>query len=187
MRLVVLLALILIALACPALAVECPPSAQLEEEPPLVAGYVDLHNGGCDADPTGGAQAFQPIGAAEFCGVAGWYRVDESLRRDTDWFTYTLPPSGSLRVGGIADRSTYVFVRTRDCEAPTVLASVGLVSHEWRYLTHHGAPGTEMWLFVASPLQDEPDEPVSWEYRLEFQAFTPVEQHRWSTVKALFD
>ena len=80
----------------------CPPGAALEDEPPLVDGYVDLHNGGCNTDPTD--PPFQPITAPIFCGVSGWYLDAGTDHRDTDWFLVDIPASGVLEITGDAER-----------------------------------------------------------------------------------
>ncbi len=77
----------------------CLPGAVDEGEPPLVDDHEDTYNGGCHWDPP----VFQNIwwantaaGEAWLCGVSGWYLIEGSNARDTDWFTATADASGTM-------------------------------------------------------------------------------------------
>ncbi len=64
--------------------------AEPENEPPLVDGYVDTFNGGCDADDP--EFQYHPFDTAfgynaSLHGRSGWYADTDSLTvRDSDWF-----------------------------------------------------------------------------------------------------
>ena len=71
----------------PPCAFNCDPDAMLENEPPLVDGYVDLFNGGCDAEEPVFQTLELPPGEQElvFCGTTGWFDTG-GPQRDSDWF-----------------------------------------------------------------------------------------------------
>jgi len=71
----------------PCLDAQCPDTAQQEGEPPLVIGYIDQFNGGCDSENVVFQELYLPPGQdqLDFCGNTGWYWRDEQEYRDTDW------------------------------------------------------------------------------------------------------
>jgi hypothetical protein len=71
----------------PCIGAQCGPDDVLEGEPPLVDGYVDTFNGGCDVDPPVFQELTLPPGGQtlEFCGTTGWYE-NGGQQRDSDWF-----------------------------------------------------------------------------------------------------
>ena len=72
----------------PPCVLECPPTAELEGEPPLVDEYVDAWNGGCNSTPPVFQWLYgQGANHLDFCGVGGWYiSPGGDNYRDTDWF-----------------------------------------------------------------------------------------------------
>jgi len=177
----------LIATVSPAPAIECPDGAVLENEPPLVDGYIDQHNGGCDTLPEGADPLFQSLDRGWFCGETGWYNVDGEFHRDTDWFLVEFPEADFLGIYGWAEEPTYLFVRTPDCEAPLVIESVWLVEEQAHTLYYEGALGENVWVWIAPPAYAAPAWSMTWNYQVRFVAVTPVEEPTWSSVKQMFD
>jgi hypothetical protein len=168
---------------------ECPPGAELEGEPPLMDGYVDQFNGGCNTDEYN--PALQPLTAPIFCGVSGWYLVGASNDRDTDWLTVEIPVEGVLEINGDAERESYLFeLGPQDCGTVGVLQDVIIGECAEGSLTISGEPGTTAWLWVGPNTFYSPygDYPYSYDYML-WLNLDPVvtEHHSWSEVKALFD
>ncbi|MBD3222544.1 hypothetical protein GF314_15020, partial [bacterium] len=80
----------------------------LENEPPLVDGYQDAHNGGCNSPEFG--HPFQDWFVGSFHGVSGWYLgQDGGQRRDTDWFEVPVSIDTPFHVHADAEQPTYLF------------------------------------------------------------------------------
>jgi subtilisin-like proprotein convertase family protein len=68
----------------------CEPNDIPEGEPVCYNGYVDIYNSGCN-NPTGTPPVYTPISCnTSVCGTIGTYAYNNSLRRDTDWYSLTL-------------------------------------------------------------------------------------------------
>jgi hypothetical protein len=166
-----------------------------ENEPPLIDGYQDAHNGGCNSPEFGDPFQELPLlsGSNEcFHGRSGWYTVDGSQWRDTDWFTVeVLPGMPYLELGLDADWPCNFFVLgPQDCDQVAVLelwpfggSEYGAV--EVQYLTD---PGT-LWVWVGPTTVFPPDgaEDTEFDYYVSTWGDLPVERHSWSAVKGLFD
>lgn len=69
--------------------------ARVEDEPPLVDGYVDMYNSGCNGAEFGAPFLDLPppdpyYGRSEVAGTVGWYLDPEGqMNRDTDWYQGT--------------------------------------------------------------------------------------------------
>ena len=164
------------------------PGVQYENEPPLVDGYLDAHNGGCNSPEFG--YPFQTINENLFCGVSGWYAdTSGEPRRDTDWFLAPLNPSGRLEITGDAEYPTYVFVLyPHDCGSVLVQQNliIGPCNEHGETLTILGAPGSLVWLWVGPTTFDGPVN--EYNYILELDIHVPVqtESRSWTGVKSLF-
>jgi len=77
---------------------DCLPGSVLEEEPPLVDGYLDEYNGGCTVFSQLGFAPTQTLDVGLFCGASGWYQSDGEMKRDIDWFVATIPPEGVIEI-----------------------------------------------------------------------------------------
>jgi hypothetical protein len=162
--------------------VDCPAGADLEGEPPLVNGYDDQYNGGCN---TPGTEPFQAITNPLFCGVTGFYDAG----RDTDWFIYVMPESGVLEVTGDAEGPTYMFeLGPQDCANVAVIQNVIMGPCAEATMTITGAPGSDVWFWVGPTTYGEG---VVFEYDYvlmsNIEGTTAVENHSLTGVKALFN
>jgi len=103
---------------------DCPAGAQLEGEPPLVDGYQDAYNGGCNSPEFG--NPFGNIWSFVFCGRSGWFTgADGSSTRDTDWYELMMPANGFIEVIGDAEFATYMFeLAPQDCGSVAVVQNV---------------------------------------------------------------
>lgn len=66
----------------------CFDSNMHEGEPEMVDGYVDVYNGGCDAEVPVFQDLYIPAGEnhLKLCGWTGWYTTDDVELRDSDWY-----------------------------------------------------------------------------------------------------
>ncbi|MCP4293509.1 MAG: hypothetical protein GY780_16910 [bacterium] len=119
-----------------------------ENEPPLIPGYLDAWNGGCNSPDFG--NPFQVLYSAHdghlvFCGQSGWF--DSS--RDTDWFIVSIGEFGMIEWTVDAEQPTNIYqLGPEDCD------SVGVVQNETvnpcvpGTMTIYGTPGEYVWLWV---------------------------------------
>ncbi len=168
--------------------VECSFDSVLEDEPPLVEDYVDAHNGGCNSLGDLGHAPFQHIDSEWFCGQAGWYPCANACR-DTDWFTLTIPPSGTLEIIGDATWATLMYeLGPQDCEQVGVLqeAQIGPFSEGSLIIT--GEPGSTAWFWVGAADFTPPggDPPLEYTYLLHIPQVVAVQPTSWTGVKALY-
>ncbi len=163
------------------------PGSQDEEEPPLMDGYVDVHNSGCSGPDDG---PFQVITSPTFMGRSGWYLdADDQPTRDTDWFALTIDGSGSLEMVGDAEQPCYMYaVSDQNCEWWEVVQYAPIGPCQEGILTVSGPPGAGLWLGVVPQRSQPPDGFVGHEfaYRLSFNISVAVEAHTLTEVKALF-
>jgi len=164
---------------------DCPPGAQLEGEPPLVDGYSDEFNGGCNSP---GPDMFGEIHNYFFCGVSGWYSSGGSNFRDTDWFELTFPPSGFFEIQGDAEYATNMMeLGPMDCASVGVIQSVVIGPCSEDVMTIYGQPGDVVWFCVAPPGFDGPVN--EYDYVISMNMWEPAvrsETQSWSAVKELF-
>ena len=163
----------------------CWDNAVLEGEPPLVDGYEDSYNGGCNSPEFG-----YPFGVIEFqifCGVSGWYvSADGSNSRDTDWFELVVPLDHHGQIIGDAEQFTYMFeLGPQDCDDVAVMQSVVIGPCSEGTLTIPFDPGSTMWLWVGPTTFEGPVN--EYDYTLFIPAGLATETHSWTAVKALFD
>jgi len=160
---------------------ECPVGAELENEPPLVNGYIDEWNGGCNTE---GSEPFQVISNPVFCGVSGWYDTS----RDTDWFIYTMPASGVLEVTGDAEDDTYMFeLGPQDCDEVAVIQNVIVGPCNEVTMTITGEPGSSVWFWVGPTTYGEGlAEEYDYVLLSNIEGTTAVQNHSLSDIKGLF-
>lgn len=172
----------------------CPPEGLPEGEPPLVDGYVDLYNGGCQAAEV----SFQPLtgdagGELVLCGKGGWYPADGVQNRDTDWYLLSMGPLGTIAVTADAEYETYLFeLGPQDCAAVAVLqqVTVGPCSPAFMPISGYTA-GAPVWFWVGATAYTPPGgSSEEYDYVLWIAGLEPVvaaQATTWSAVKALYD
>jgi hypothetical protein len=171
---------------CPGCHIDCPPDAQLEDEPPLQDGYVDVHNSGCGG---GGSELpFQTITEPIFCGKSGWYLSAEGAEfRDTDWFHITIPEGGVLEITGDAELQSYMFeLGPQDCAEVGVLqiATIG-PCHE-QTMTIIGDPGSLVWFWVGPTTFSGPVQEYVYVLYLNLEGPVTTQRATWTGVRSLF-
>ncbi|HOX24203.1 MAG TPA: hypothetical protein PLL30_00435 [Candidatus Krumholzibacteria bacterium] len=167
-----------------------------EYEPPLIDGYEDTYNGGCNSVDFVGVPVLQDLNWYGFCGQTGWYYHGGDLWRDTDWFRIPADPSGVTEVGMDADVPCLLWqMQPGECEPAIVLDMVafGPCQEQWHFFS--AAPNSIMWLAVA-PASFDPPDPVEcdpagpYEYWLYVAGWDDpvvrVEPRSWAAVKRLF-
>jgi hypothetical protein len=132
-----------------------------ENEPPLVYGYVDMHNGGCNSveygTPFSEFYNIDPYHELdEFAGTLGWYQGPGGVNyRDTDWlriywYFETLP------IEIETEQPINVFwIAPSACGDLDILEIFQLDACERRMVTLTGSPN-EMWLVVVPPTYTPP-------------------------------
>ena len=174
--------------------VECPEEALAEGEPPLVEGYMDLYNGGCDDSPTDAIQILcgDESGYVAVCGESGFYTRDGEVQRDSDWYA-VYPTDSTLHFALMADIVTYfafvLFDPDLRCEGPTTPYLQTLApACETLGITFQD-PGEEVWLMVTpDPAASSP--PMTYAYLMQLYgiggSMTPTTETTWGRVKELF-
>jgi len=158
-----------------------------EDEPPLMDGYIDLQNSGCN-DNTG-LQPFQTLTGDEngnllFCGTGGWY--DENSR-DTDWFLAVIGPGGFLQWTVTAEMPTTIFLLgPQDCTNVGALDSVELETCEPGTMDITGQPGEVVWLWVGASEYTPPEWFIGHEYNY-VASFTGLEPGVVAVTPITFD
>ncbi len=131
-----------------------------EGEPPLVDGYSDLFNTGCNDES--GVFPFQALqgdnnGELDFCGKSGWYNTGGELR-DTDWFTAIVGATGVVEWTADAEEECSMFqLGPLDCTEVGVLFSAVAGPCEPATLMLQGAPGEVLWLWVGPSVYAPPE------------------------------
>jgi len=165
----------------------CPDGAAHEGEPPLVDGYQDAWNGGCNSPQFG--NPFQPITQSPFCGRPGYYLGGGGVAsRDTDWFTVTIPAGGALEITAFAEAASYLFeLGPQDCGAVGVVQSFAICPEEGVTMTVLGPAGATVWVWFG-PQTFWSGETWDYAYRLELNLGpVAVADRSWSSVKRLFE
>ncbi len=165
--------------------ITCPAGAELEGEPPLVDGYVDEYNQGCQG---GTEDDFQVIESPLFCGQTGYYIADGGAgSRDGDYFELTIGAEGFLEIVGDAEERTYMLeLGPQDCASMGVLQAVSIGPCAEGVMTIVGEPGSVAWLFMI-PLTYWDGETYEYTYVLTIDdGVTAVETHSLSEIKSLF-
>jgi hypothetical protein len=164
------------------------PGIQHENEPPLVDGYQDAHNGGCNSPEFG--HPFQTISNDLFCGVSGWYTdAGGEPRRDTDWFLVPVNVNGRLDITGDAEHATYVFeLYPQDCGSVLVQQNliIGPCNEHGETMTIEGEPGALVWLWVGPTTFDGPVNEYNYVLELNINVPVATESRSWTGVRSLF-
>lgn len=167
---------------------QCPAGAEMEGEPPLENGYVDLYNGGCNTSQTD--PPFQPLTAPLFCGVSGWYQGGSTGFRDTDWFEVRIPAGGVLEITGDAEEPCYMYeLGPQDCGEVAVVQSVTMGGCFPGTMTIAGEPGATVWFWVGPRVFDAPGgvDLYEFDYVLETNLeAVAVEARSWTAIRGLF-
>jgi hypothetical protein len=177
--------------------IECPAGGVLEGEPPLVDGYQDLYNGGCNSLPTTPFQNIWGTGGnhVDFCGVSGWYSFQGLSYRDTDWFIVVLDEDGAGFIDCTIDAlsGTFMFeLFPQDCNGVAVAQQVQVIGGcNPQNMTVFGAPGDIAWLWVGPDVfAAPPGIPSEYPYLLTIDGLEDgiiaTEDASWSQVKDLF-
>ncbi len=165
-----------------------PGGVQLEGEPPLVDGYQDAYNGGCNSPEFG--NPFQLINGWSLAGVSGWYISPAGgATRDTDWFYKVMPPWGVLEITGDAEQQTYLFeLGPQDCGSVGVIQNVIIGPCAPNTLQIYGPPNSLVWFWVGPTTFTGPPGISEYNYMLYFNyhGATKTERHSWTDVKSLF-
>lgn len=147
-----------------------PPAEALPEgEPPLVYGYVDAYNGGCNSPEFG--NPFQDLvgdaqGTLTLAGRSGWYQPNIwQFNRDTDWFTAIVGDEGVLEVTLLAEQESYLYeLGPLDCESVGVFQAATADPCVEASLTVTADPGSLVWLWVGPATFSPPNYPPGNEY-----------------------
>jgi hypothetical protein len=164
----------------PPCVIDCPTGAELEGEPPLVDGYQDAFNGGCQFPQFG--YNFSTITQPLFCGVSGWY---DGSSRDNDYFEQVVPASGVIELTADAERQTYVFEITW-CDNLQILQQIQVGPCAPASMTIVGQPGETVWLFITPTTFEGPVNEYNYVVETNLGAVGTAPRN-WSSVKGLFD
>ncbi|MEZ4386439.1 MAG: hypothetical protein R3D98_02440 [Candidatus Krumholzibacteriia bacterium] len=165
-----------------------------EGEPPLVDGYVDTFNGGCESPPPHPVQTItgDADGHALVSGRTGWFAAGGSYGRDTDWFELTVGETGTIEIETCANYNSLVDeIAHQDCETWAVAQSVTSIYWVPEHLSITGhAPGTSVWVRVRPAYAEPPSyAPHTYGYDLWIDGLgwpVRVEARSWSAIKACF-
>ena len=97
-----------------------------EGEPALGPNYSDAFNGGCNSPEYGNpfadlTQAGDAAGELVYCGSSGWYSVNNSPVRDTDWMHFMVGAAGLIQWTLDAEHPVFGFLLGGDCESGAVI------------------------------------------------------------------
>jgi hypothetical protein len=167
---------------------ECMEGAQVEGEPPLVNGYVDNYNGGCNSTPP----VFQWLTCDNFCGIAGWYIAGGGGQyRDTDWLECTASGTSITWVVDAESLTNCYQLSIPDCNTPGVLLSMTVGPCVPGTMVMSTTPGEIVHLWCGSANFANPGDVVGNEYDYIFtidgiEEVSAVEAKTWSGVKSLY-
>ena len=179
--------------------ISCPYNAYAEWEPPLIPNYVDLYNGGCNTTPSYPFQHISgaspgsdiPVCSAIFCGVSGWFLVNGSNSRDTDWFTLTKATAGTnIEITADAEYASYIFQLTGTCAGGVTVAQQAIAGPCQFATMSIAGPASTYWFWVGPTVFVSPDGTMMYDYVVWFTGLQPevyaTAPTTWSTVKALY-
>ncbi len=138
---------------------DIPAGAVAEGEPPLVPDYEDCHNNGCSGscpDSVWQLLPGDPAGELVFHGRSGWYQMQQSSTRDTDWLEIILGPLGVVEITVDAEAPLYLFeLGPQECSDVAVLQTVQGGACQPATMTVTGEPGATVWIWTG-PTTFEP-------------------------------
>lgn len=191
-----------VSLPPPGCYLECPATPDVHEgEPPLQENYVDTFNGGCNTSPTYPFQHIPgalmpgstiPAGSNVWCGRGGWYASHGSSYRDTDWYTLTVGPTGSIGIVADAVCETAIYELSGECTNVWVAQQAIAGPCAEASMTISGSPGATKWFWVASTHFEPPPcfGDREYDYVIWFDGLMPevisAEAATWGDVKALY-
>jgi hypothetical protein len=155
----------------------------------LVDGYIDEFNGDCN-DPIRRVGRSSSTSQQIVLWKAGWFMVDGSVFRDTDWFTLTVPASGELVIHGMAQRTSVMYeLGPQDLGEVAVLQSAEIYQEGAATLTINGTPGSTVWFWFGAAHWDPPggQVPLDYTYLLDIPQVVATDKQSWTAVKGLFD
>jgi len=163
-----------------------PAGAIPEGEPPLVTGYVDTYNSGCDSSVPG-VTPFQELPDGLLHGLAGaWLNDSGTYDYDIDWYTVTLGASGVVEI----EMTPEVMLEMShwaptDCSVAEAMQYDGSCHCYAVTMTIVGEPGEVVWIRLVS--MSGGDTGNEFDYLLS-ATYMPVavEARSLSTVKGLF-
>jgi hypothetical protein len=160
-------------------------SWQVEGEPPLVYGYEDAHNGGCNSPEFG--SPLQPYLVGWFCGTSGWYvNYDGIPSRDTDWYEVDTGPDHVVEIYVDAEQPTFVFhLAPQDCGEVDVVQSIEVGPCAEGMIAIPAEPFTTIWLWIGPTTFEGPVD--EYRYTMFRYWWSATETRTLSSVKALFD
>ena len=172
-------------------ALECPPGAMLEGEPPCHDGYNDVYNGGCNTAPFPVFQIIEPTCAdITICGTTGVFAMDTTTYRDTDWFQLDITETSYICLSGDAEVPTYFFIidGRGGCPGSIVAYGVAGVCAPIADICYNCDPGT--WWMWAGPSAWDPSYTCGSRYILTISGYggniTPAASTTWGRVKGMF-
>ena len=170
-----------------------PAGAQLEGEPPLVDGYLDAYNSGCNY--AGPGYPFQDLhgddsGELVFYGTSGWYQTDGSSHRDTDWLFVNIGAGGVVELTSDAELPTWIFEMPQDCSSTAVVQDIMVGACDPGAMTISGSPGSVARLWFGPTTISHPGGINEYHYVVHFTGLAPqpvaTRSATWTTVKSLF-
>jgi hypothetical protein len=125
--------------------VVCDPDDTPENEPVCGDEYVDMTNGGCNADPA----IFQAVNCGEtICGESGTYLFGGLNYRDTDWFVAETPGSEvTWSVEATFPVLIFIIDGNNGCDGLAIIANTSAAPCELASLTATVEAGT-YWFWV---------------------------------------
>ena len=166
----------------------CPDGAQLEGEPPLVDGYVDEFNSGCDSE----LQVFQWLECADVCAVAGWYTTPDGMDfRDVDYFVCTAAENVVTWTVDAESATNCYELYIPDCMHAEVLQNMQVGACSPGTVIILAEPGTVLYLWGGSANFHNPGDVIGNEYDYIFtiegiEEVSATEHQTWSGVKSLY-
>lgn len=167
--------------------IDCPPDGVHENEPELQDGYVDNYNGGCNSEPA----VFQPLapgqdGCVDLCGISGWYQMESSNYRDTDWFEI-LGTGEEISIELTAEYPIQLYVLLPDCSDIVIVAEAQGLSYNLIEIVLPSVAGQVYWVWVG------PQEFTGWENEFDYlltvcglEGPVAVDSVSWGEIKSMY-
>ncbi len=166
---------------------DCPPEAQVEDEPWNPGGLDDL-NGGCSSFNALGYAPMMDVISPVLCATSGRWNAPSS-GSDADYFVFEMPPVGTLEVSVQAEGALriYQIVGGDDCNSyqpATVIARTYPGSES--SVTIAGEPGQAVILIVVAMPAEQAGFAFPYQIRTNLSEPVRVDRPSLTTVKGLF-